>query len=239
MTVTIKIFSRYDPDPDRKARNTIGPALHHAANHLNKTMDIEWLDNQKITPAHFKTMDGAFIAPGHADEEMAHILDAISYARTHHIPCLGTCGGFQRIIAEFAVNVLGFINIAHQEVDPDASAPLFSSLHCALEAAYDKILIKAGTQAHALYQCDMVMEKHFCNFGLNPIYETAFTEAGLHIAATDVKAVARIMELAHHPFFVGTLFVPQAASTPESPHPIVKAFVAEAARQQKNSTERN
>ena len=28
-----------------------------------------------------------------------------------------------------------------------------------------------------------------------------------------------------HPFFLGTLFVPQTRSTPERPHPLVVAFV--------------
>jgi CTP synthase (UTP-ammonia lyase) len=34
-----------------------------------------------------------------------------------------------------------------------------------------------------------------------------------------------VIELLHHPFFLGTLFVPQLRSTPISPHPLVTAFV--------------
>lgn len=32
-----------------------------------------------------------------------------------------------------------------------------------------------------------------------------------------------------HPFFIGTLFLPQFSSTPESPHPLIVAFVGAAA----------
>jgi CTP synthase (UTP-ammonia lyase) len=31
--------------------------------------------------------------------------------------------------------------------------------------------------------------------------------------------------LAGHPFFVGTLFIPQLSSRPESPHPLIAAFI--------------
>ncbi len=35
----------------------------------------------------------------------------------------------------------------------------------------------------------------------------------------------RVIELPGHPFFMGTLFVPQTGSTPQRPHPLVTAFV--------------
>ena len=41
-------------------------------------------------------------------------------------------------------------------------------------------------------------------------------------------AEVRILELPDHPFFVATLFVPQARSTEREPHPLVTAFVVAA-----------
>ena len=38
----------------------------------------------------------------------------------------------------------------------------------------------------------------------------------------------RVIELAQHPFFLGTLFVPQVSSTLDRPHPVVTAFVSAA-----------
>jgi CTP synthase (UTP-ammonia lyase) len=38
------------------------------------------------------------------------------------------------------------------------------------------------------------------------------------------------MRLVHHPFFLLTLFVPQTASRPERPHPLVTGYVAAARR---------
>ena len=50
--------------------------------------------------------------------------------------------------------------------------------------------------------------------------------AGLCVTGTDADGEVRIVELPDHPFFVATLFVPQASSTPEDPHLLVTAFVA-------------
>jgi CTP synthase (UTP-ammonia lyase) len=74
----------------------------------------------------------------------------------------------------------------------------------------------------------------YCNFGLNPEYREPLESAGLVISGwddTDISpsadprtAEARVLELPDHPFFLATLYVPQTASTPERPHPLIAAF---------------
>jgi CTP synthase (UTP-ammonia lyase) len=39
-------------------------------------------------------------------------------------------------------------------------------------------------------------------------------------------SVARVFELAGHPFYIATLFVPQNRSTIEKPHPLVTALLS-------------
>ena len=87
-----------------------------------------------------------------------------------------------------------------------------------------QVCVKPGTRAAAIYQSDRATEKYYCNFGLNPAYQKHLALAGLEISGTDDAGEARIVELPLHPFFVGTLFVPQASSTKGSPHPMVLAF---------------
>jgi CTP synthase (UTP-ammonia lyase) len=41
----------------------------------------------------------------------------------------------------------------------------------------------------------------------------------------DADKEARIVELLGHPFYIGTLFVPQSRSAEASPHPVILAFV--------------
>jgi CTP synthase (UTP-ammonia lyase) len=45
------------------------------------------------------------------------------------------------------------------------------------------------------------------------------------MVASDKHKEARIVELNNHPFFIGTLFVPQANSSIEKSHPIVTALL--------------
>jgi CTP synthase (UTP-ammonia lyase) len=49
------------------------------------------------------------------------------------------------------------------------------------------------------------------------------------VSGTGGDGAARVFELPGHPFFVATLYVPQARYTPDSPHPLVTGFVAAAA----------
>jgi CTP synthase (UTP-ammonia lyase) len=51
----------------------------------------------------------------------------------------------------------------------------------------------------------------------------------LKLTAHDRQGSARIAELPGHPFYLGTLFLPQLASTPGNPHPLIRAFLEAAA----------
>jgi CTP synthase (UTP-ammonia lyase) len=69
------------------------------------------------------------------------------------------------------------------------------------------------------------MENYYCNFGLNPDYEKNLEAAGMRITGRDSDGEARILELGDHPFFIGTLFVPQTRSTETMPHPLIYGFL--------------
>jgi CTP synthase (UTP-ammonia lyase) len=68
------------------------------------------------------------------------------------------------------------------------------------------------------------MEQFYCNFGLNPEFQDELEKHGLEITGRDQADEVRIVELGTHPFFVGTLFVPQARSVPGHPHPLILEF---------------
>lgn len=87
-----------------------------------------------------------------------------------------------------------------------------------------EVHVKPGTQAANIYRDTLATERYYCNFGLNPAYQEQLAQAGLEVSGTDDAGEARIVELPSHPFFIGTLFVPQANSAIGRPHPIVSAF---------------
>jgi CTP synthase (UTP-ammonia lyase) len=47
----------------------------------------------------------------------------------------------------------------------------------------------------------------------------------LTIAGVDQDGEVRILEIAHHRFFVATLFVPQLMSTKTAPHPLIVSLL--------------
>lgn len=69
------------------------------------------------------------------------------------------------------------------------------------------------------------VEEYYCNFGVNPDVIPLLKKGELRVTGSDAEGEVRVVELPNHPFFVGTLFVPQARSTDDNPHPLVTAFL--------------
>jgi CTP synthase (UTP-ammonia lyase) len=141
------------------------------------------------------------------------------------VPTLGTCGGFQHMVLEYARNVLGFEDAAHAEYDPDASRLFLMPLACSPAGKALPITLEPGTRAAELYGATEVVEQHYCSFGINPGYREPLVDGGLRVAGVDADGDFRVLELPGHPFYVATLFVPQMRSTPDRPHPLVTGFL--------------
>ncbi|MEW6266353.1 MAG: hypothetical protein AB1641_25040 [Thermodesulfobacteriota bacterium] len=47
----------------------------------------------------------------------------------------------------------------------------------------------------------------------------------MKVTGVDREGEVRIVELADHPFYVATLFLPQVSSTPDRPHPLIVAYL--------------
>jgi CTP synthase (UTP-ammonia lyase) len=121
--------------------------------------------------------------------------------------------------------VLGIKDAEHEESAPGASTLFISKLACSLVGKTQEIKIAPDSIAHRAYGKHEMMEQFFCNYGLNPAFRKKVTEGKLSITGVDPEGEVRIVELADHPFYVATLFLPQVASKPESPHPLILAYL--------------
>ena len=83
-----------------------------------------------------------------------------------------------------------------------------------------------GTRASALYGVTETTEDFFCNYGVNPDYHRGLEAGGLRVSGLGGAGEVRIVELPDHPFFLATLFLPQARSTAASPHPLLAGYAA-------------
>jgi len=84
--------------------------------------------------------------------------------------------------------------------------------------------IQPDTTAFRIYRRARVEEEYFCNYEVNPAYESRLVEAGLVISARGPQGEVRMIELPTHRFFLASLFQPQLSSAPGRPHPIVVRF---------------
>jgi len=169
--------------------------------------------------------------PGSPYASIDGALRAIRFAREHGRPFLGTCGGFQHALIEYARNVLGLADADHAESSPEAEMPLIAPLSCALVGARGTIRFVPGSALAAIYGAPEAVEGYHCSYGLNPRYRSLLESSPLRISAVDEAGEVRGVELAGHPFFVATLFQPELSALAGTPHPLVRAFVAAAVQQ--------
>ena len=224
----LAIIAEYNPSFEPHAHTDA--AIAHAASALNLDVQSEWISSQDATITTLAAFDALWLAPGSPYLNLSRTLDAIRFAREHDIATLGTCGGYQHMVIEFARNVMGIHDAQHAEYDPYASRLIVSRLPCSLVGRELEISLSPGSRTAAAYGTHAIIERYYCNFGVNPDYVDQISNAGFQVVGRDADGDCRVMELAQHRFFVGTLFVPQARSRPDRPHPLITAFLIAAAR---------
>jgi CTP synthase (UTP-ammonia lyase) len=228
--VTIAVVG--DRDPSSVTHRATDDSLDHAAAALGLDLAHRWVPTTDLAHGARDVLagdSGVWIAPGSPYASMAGALAAIRLAREEGVPLLGTCGGFQHVVIEFARTVLGFEDAQHAEYDPYASTLFVTPLSCSLAGQTLRVRLEPGSRAAGAYGAAEVEERYYCDFGLNPEHQALLHARGLRVAGADAGGEARVVEIPEHPFFVATLFVPQTGSAPGRPHPLVAAFVRAAA----------
>ncbi len=83
------------------------------------------------------------------------------------------------------------------------------------------------TDSQAAHICGSTeaTEQYDCNFGVNPECVDSLKSGSLRVVGSDAEGEVRVVAYTDHPFFIGTLYVPQARSTKQLPHPLVTAFL--------------
>jgi CTP synthase (UTP-ammonia lyase) len=213
-------------------------AISHSAKSLGLQASVTWLATEALE-ADLRPVvlaDALWCAPGSPYRSLHGALAALRFGRENAVPTLGTCGGCQHIIIEFARNVLGFRDAQHAEYDPYGSRLFISSLTCSLAGLTMPVNLEPKSLAAQCYGKRRVYEKYYCNFGLNGTYRAALQEGGLRITGVDDDEEPRVLELPDHPYYLATLFVPQARSTVGEPHPLITRLLFEAANRKRGGT---
>ncbi len=190
-------------------------------------VEARWVGTDSAEAARTSEADGIWLVPGSPYRNDAVVYSAIRWARTSGRPFLGTCGGFQYAVVEFARNVAGIVDADHAETAPGTGTLVVDRLACSLVGKERSVTAVPGTRMHALCGPDPFVGFHWCDYGLAPGHVDRLAAHGLVIGARADDAGVEAVELPEHPFFLATLFQPQIGSLAGRPlHPVIEAFVA-------------
>jgi CTP synthase (UTP-ammonia lyase) len=198
-------------------------------------MALVWLPTDRLShasDADLQPYNAFWCVPGSPYASLDGALRAIRFAREHARPFLGTCGGFQHALIEYARNVLGLTAADHAESSPEAEMPLIAALSCSLVGTRGTVRFVPGSALAGIYGAPDTVEGYHCSYGLNPAYRSVLgpPSSPLRISAHDDTGEVRAVELAGHPFFLATLFQPELSALSGTPHPLVRAFARAAER---------
>jgi CTP synthase (UTP-ammonia lyase) len=216
-----------DHDPAVVAHQAIPRAIDGAAARLELVVTAQWLPTDAIGLGEMlDEFDAFWCVPASPYRSMDGALRAIRHARETGRPFLGTCGGFQHAVIEFARNVLGWADADHAESNPDAGRAVIVPLACERLDVAGAVRFEPGSRLHRAYGAPTAVEEYHCRYGLNPEFESAIATGPLRVTARDDAGDVRAVELTEHPFFVATLFQPERAALHGRVPPLVAAFLA-------------
>lgn len=209
------------------AHRAIPLALRRAADEICVAVEMVWLPTETIVDTEaLAAFDALWCVPASPYRSFDGALTAIRFARERAAPFLGTCGGFQHAVVEYARHVLGWADAEHAETAPESARPVISALACALVETRGAVHLEPGSRIAGAYGRASIQEGYHCRYGLNPSFEAALTRGPLRASARDDVGGVRAVELDTHTFFVATLFQPERTALDGVTPPLVRAFVA-------------
>ncbi len=222
---------------------SVKEALVHASVAAGHDLEIHWISSESLEKGRhldrLAAVDGIVVPGGFGYRGIEGKIVAARYARENRLPYLGLCLGMQVMCIEFARHVYGSDEPNSTEFDISTPVPVIDLLPDQRDIAdmggtmrlgvYPCELLPGTRTAEAYAACGLsspVMERHRHRFEFNNAYRAEMERHGLVISGQSPDGrLVEIVELADHPFMVGSQFHPEFKSRPTRPHPLFLAFV--------------
>ncbi|CAN5633675.1 hypothetical protein BH24ACT5_BH24ACT5_18170 [soil metagenome] len=234
--VRIGLIGKYVQLPD--AYLSVVESLKHAGFHHGAAVEVDWIQAEEVegllADGRLSGLDGMVIPGGFGARGIEGKIAAARYAREELLPCLG----LQTMTIEFARNVLGLTDANSTEFDPTTQHPVIDLMNDQRDVtdkggtmrlgAYYAVL-EPGTKVAAAYDEPVVSERHRHRYEFNSNYRARLADHGFVCSGTSPdRRLVEFIELADHPFWVGTQAHPEFKSRPERPHPLFRELVGAA-----------
>lgn len=214
-------------------------SLKHAGFHHGAKVQVVWIQAEDVqgmlADDLLGSLDGIVIPGGFGARGIEGKIRAAEFARENKVPCLGLCLGMQVMTVEFARHVLGLADANSTEFDPSTQNPVIDLMNDQRDVtdkggtmrlgAYYAVL-EPGTIVGNAYGEPVVSERHRHRYEFNSNYRQRFEAAGFVCSgASPDKRLVEFIELADHPFWVGTQAHPEFKSRPDRPHPLFRELI--------------
>ncbi len=235
--IEVALVGKYTELPD--AYKSISESFIHAGAANDCKVKLTYVNSEKLTDANIEERLGdkaaILVAPGFGNRGIEGKIMAVKFARERKIPFLGICLGMQCAVIEFARNVLGYSDAHSSEMDPVTAHPVIDIME-----EQKGITAKGGTMRLGAYPCaltdgskiaaaygtNLISERHRHRYEFNSSYREEYEAAGMKAAGVNPETgLVEVVEVADHPWFVGTQYHPEYKSTVLNPHPLFVAFV--------------
>jgi len=206
----------------------INDSFDHAENIIPETISYKWIHTSTLQhdPTEiFENFNRFWIASGSPYSNMQGVINIIKHARENDVPLLAICGGFQHLILEYAWNVLGKKEVAHEEISPEATEHIIKSLPCSLVGQSEELtIVDKNSITYRAMGKEKFTGSYHCSFGLNLDYKDIINDGGCNVVVENKDGEVRGCEIKNMQFFVGSLFQPQLHSSNDSPNPLLLSF---------------
>ena len=214
-------------------------ALKHGGIASRANVKIRWVDSEEVNEENvaqvLEGVDGILVPGGFGTRGTEGKITAIQYARENKIPFLGICLGMQMAIVEYARHVLGHQDANSIELNPDTTHPVIAlmpeqngvtDLGGTLRLGAYPCVLKDGSVARELYGKKEISERHRHRYEVNNDYREELEQHGMVLSGISPDGrIVEMLELADHPFFVGTQGHPELKSRPNRAHPLFRGLI--------------
>lgn len=223
---------------------SVREALNHAALYYGVDVDLQWIASTDVEKSNgldlLSGLDGIIVPGGFGSRGVEGKILAARYARENKIPYLGLCLGLQVMMIDFARNVLGLTDADSSEFDKLTPYPVIDlmlnqrgldQMGGTMRLGLYPCQIKAETKASALYQAEVVQERHRHRYEFNNDYRPQYEENGMIFSGVSPDGVlVEMAELKDHPFMMSCQFHPEFLSRPTRAHPLFLGFIKAACK---------
>jgi len=238
--LTIGLVGKYIELPD--AYLSVAESVKHAAWAAGCNVKLLWIDSEKLERDRdvepLIGLDGSVVPGGFGYRGIEGKVQAVRFGRERKVPTLGLCMGMQCMVIELARTALGTEDANSTEFDAFTPHPVIDLLPEQRDVA-DKggtmrlgsypCVLEARSLAARAYGQPIVLERHRHRYEFNNSYRELLAAHGMTFTGLSPDGrLVEIVEIADHPFYLGTQFHPEFKSRPNRPHPLFASFIESA-----------